>query len=146
MEDERVAARAADLHDVGQRVLRLLAGTEHGAPALPDAPVILVAEDLAPSDTARLDPRRILGPLHRDGRSHGAHGDHRALARHPRGGRRGPEVLEQPDGAIAVLDGAAGRLYLEPGAEALASARAFQGELRRRRDRDFATRFRARRS
>ena len=70
--DERMAARAADLHDVGQRVLRLLAGTEHGAPTLPDAPVILVAEDLAPSDTARLDPRRMLGFCTVDGRTDGA--------------------------------------------------------------------------
>src|SRR5207253_85691 len=57
----RLAGRAADLHDVGQRVLRLLAGTEDSEPVLPDEPVILVAEDLTPSDTAKLDPRRTLG-------------------------------------------------------------------------------------
>ena len=61
IENERLAERAADLHDIGQRVLRLLAGAEHGAPRLPDHPVILVADDLTPSDTAQLDPKRILG-------------------------------------------------------------------------------------
>ena len=141
VEDERVAARSADLHDVGQRVLRLLAGTEHGAPELPDTPVILVAEDLAPSDTARLDPRRILGLCTVMG---GPTAHTAIIARSldiPAVVGAGPEILEHPHGAIAVLDGAAGRLYLEPGAEALASARDFQAERRRRRDRDFATRF-----
>jgi phosphocarrier protein FPr len=139
--DARVAARAADLHDVGQRVLRLLAGTQQGAPELPDAPVILVAEDLAPSDTARLDPRRILGLCTVMG---GPTAHTAVIARSldiPAVVGAGPEILEHPDGAIAVLDGAAGRLYLDPGAEALESARSFQGELRRRRDRDFETRY-----
>ncbi len=54
--DERLAGRAVDLHDVGQRVLRLLVSVDHGEPALPNEPVILVADDLTPSDTARLDP------------------------------------------------------------------------------------------
>jgi multiphosphoryl transfer protein len=139
--DARMAARAADLHDVGQRVLRLLAGTEQGAPELPDAPVILVAEDLATSDTARLDPRRILGLCTVMG---GPTAHTAIIARSlaiPAVVGAGPEILEHPDGAIAVLDGAAGRLYLDPGAEALESARSFQGELRRRRDRDFETRY-----
>ena len=63
--NERLAGRAADLHDVGQRVLRVLTGTQQGEVQLPDEPVILVAEDLTPSDSARLDPKRILGTLHR---------------------------------------------------------------------------------
>ena len=139
--DARMAARAADLHDVGQRVLRLLAGTEHGAPALPDVPVILVAEDLAPSDTARLDPRRILGICTVMG---GPTAHTAVIARSldiPAVVGAGPEILEHPEGAIAVLDGAAGRLYLDPGADALVSARSFQRELRSHRDRDFETRY-----
>ncbi|MEP6687427.1 MAG: phosphoenolpyruvate--protein phosphotransferase [Gemmatimonadales bacterium] len=140
--DARVAARAADLHDVGQRVLRLLAGTEHGAPALPEVPVILVAEDLAPSDTARLDPRRILGLC----TVMGGPTAHTAIIARSLGIAAvvgaGPQVLEYPEGAIAVLDGAAGRLYLDPGADALESARSFQADCRRRRERDFETRFR----
>ena len=99
--DARMAARAADLHDVGQRVLRPLAGTEHGAPALPDQPVILVAEDLAPSDTARLDPRRILGFC----TAAGGPTSHTAIIARSLGipavVGAGPAVLEQPEGAIA---------------------------------------------
>ena len=137
-----MAARAADLHDVGQRVLRLLAGTERSVSALPDTPVILIAEDLAPTDTARLDPRRILGFCTVMG---GPTAHTAIIARSlgiPAVVGAGPGILEHPDGATAILDGGAGRLYLEPGAEALASARQFQGESRRRHDRDRATRFR----
>jgi multiphosphoryl transfer protein len=140
VEDARVAARAADLHDVGQRVLRLLTGTTQGAPELPDTPVIVVAEDLSPSDTARLDPRRILGLCTVMG---GPTAHTAIIARSldiPAVVGAGAEVLEHPSGASAVLDGSAGRLYLEPGDAALASARAFQVERRRARDRDHGRR------
>jgi phosphocarrier protein FPr len=141
VEDQRVASRAADLHDVGQRVLRLLAGTEeHAAPVLPDEPAIVIAEDLSPSDAARLDPRRILGLCTVMG---GPTAHTAIIARSldiPAVVAAGPEILEHPSGAVAVLDGAAGRLYLDPGADALASAREFQALGRRRRDRDLATR------
>ena len=61
MKDAVLAARAADLRDVGRRVLKLLAESIEDEPQLPDQPVILVAEDLTPSDTARLDPKFALG-------------------------------------------------------------------------------------
>ena len=141
VEDQRVASRAADLHDVGQRVLRLLAGTEdHAEPMLPEAPSIVIAEDLPPSDTARLDPRRILGLCTVTG---GPTAHTAIIARSldiPAVVAAGPEILEYPSGATAVLDGAAGRLYLDPGDEAVASAREFQALGQRRRDLDLATR------
>ena len=52
-------ARAADVRDVGERVLRLLLGITEAAPA-PDGPVVVVAQDLAPSDTAVLPAGRVL--------------------------------------------------------------------------------------
>ena len=55
VEDPLVAARAVDLRDVGQRVLRFLAESDDAEAQLPDHPVILIAEDLAPSDTAAID-------------------------------------------------------------------------------------------
>ena len=58
VEDPLVAARAVDLRDVGQRVLRFLAESDDADAQLPDHPVILIAEDLAPSDTAAIDPGR----------------------------------------------------------------------------------------
>ncbi|NIP95236.1 MAG: HPr family phosphocarrier protein, partial [Akkermansiaceae bacterium] len=59
--DKLIAARAADLGDVGHRVLKLIAGVVDDEPFIPDEPVILIAEDLTPSDTASLDPNYILG-------------------------------------------------------------------------------------
>ncbi len=59
MDDEYMRARAADVEDVGQRVLRQLTGVE--PPSLDFAQAsILIAADLTPSDTARLDPQRVL--------------------------------------------------------------------------------------
>ncbi|WP_054112460.1 phosphoenolpyruvate--protein phosphotransferase [Marinagarivorans algicola] len=55
-----LAARATDMRDLGQRVLTLLAGDEQADNTIPDN-VILIADDLTPSDTANLDPQRILG-------------------------------------------------------------------------------------
>jgi phosphoenolpyruvate-protein phosphotransferase len=141
VDDERLAARATDLHDVGQRVLRLLAGTEHGEPHFPDHPVVLVADDLTPSHTARLDPARILGLCTASGgpTSHTA-----IIARSlgiPAVVGAGPAVLEQPEGTVCILDGAGGRLYLDPDEEDLDSARSFQADLARRRDTEHATRY-----
>ncbi len=59
--DALLAARAVDLRDVGRRVLRLLAERIEDDPRLPETPVILLADDLSPSDTARLDPALALG-------------------------------------------------------------------------------------
>lgn len=141
VDDERLAARATDLHDVGQRVLRVLVGTEHGEPHFPDHPVVLVADDLTPSHTARLDPQRILGLCTASGgpTSHTA-----IIARSlgiPAVVGAGPAVLEQPDGTTCILDGTGGRLFLEPDEEDLHSARRFQEDLAQRRNTEFATRY-----
>jgi phosphoenolpyruvate-protein kinase (PTS system EI component) len=61
MADERFAARAADVRDVGRRLLRALLGLpEAGFGSMPQ-PAIIVAHDLTPSDTASLDPDKALG-------------------------------------------------------------------------------------
>mgnify|MGYP002713038634 CR=1 FL=1 len=61
LNDPMLAGRAADIQDVGYRVLRLLMGADDQQISLPDYPVILVATDLSPSDTAALDRDKILG-------------------------------------------------------------------------------------
>ena len=132
--DERIAARGVDLHDVGQRVLRLLAGADHAETSLPEGPVILVADDLTPSDTARLDPRKVLGLCTASGgpTSHTA-----IIARSldiPAMVGAGPAVLEQKVGITVVLDGSAGQLWVEPSEKDLESARAFQQDLHARRE------------
>jgi phosphotransferase system enzyme I (PtsI) len=61
MEDEYFAARAVDVRDVGYRLLRILLGVADTSLASLDRPVIIVAQDLTPSDTARLNPDNVFG-------------------------------------------------------------------------------------
>ncbi|PTY06845.1 phosphoenolpyruvate--protein phosphotransferase [Verrucomicrobia bacterium LW23] len=152
IENERLAERAADLHDVGQRVLRLLSGAGGSQAAasgdrlaeladLSDGPVILVADDLSPSDTARLDPTRIAGLCTASGgpTSHTA-----IIARSldiPAVVGAGASVLEIADGEECILEATAGLLFTEPSREDLDSARAFHATLRERRNVEFQRRF-----
>ncbi|MET0262542.1 MAG: phosphoenolpyruvate--protein phosphotransferase [Rariglobus sp.] len=129
LKNERLAGRAADLRDIGQRVLRLFSGVVSRDPVLPAGKCILVADDLTPSDTARLDPAKILGLC----TASGGPTSHTAIIARARGlpavVGAGSEVLSLPDGAMAILDGAAGRLYPHPDEFALASAREHQASL-----------------
>ena len=112
--DPLLAGRAADLSDVGRRVLRLLAAvTERTAP-LPDHPVILLAEDLEPSDTAKLDPAKVLGLCTAGG---GATSHTAIIARSldiPAVVAAGPSVLDLENGRAAILDGDGGVLVADP--------------------------------
>jgi phosphoenolpyruvate-protein phosphotransferase len=139
--DERLAARAADVRDVGQRVLRLLTAAEGEETPMPTTPVILIAEDLLPSDTARLDPRLILGLATAAGGST----SHTAIIARSLGipalVGAGPALLELAGGATCILDGGAGALYVAPSPADVESAQAAQAELARRRDGEYRTRY-----
>ena len=60
--DSHLAARAADVRDIRQRIVNQLSG-QHAATVLEDlaGPTVILAHDLSPSETAGLDPRRVLG-------------------------------------------------------------------------------------
>jgi phosphoenolpyruvate-protein phosphotransferase len=139
--NQRLAGRAVDLHDVGERVMQVLAGTERGELHLPEEPVILVAEDLAPSDTARLDPKRILGLC----TALGGPTSHTAIIARsldiPAVVGAGAVLLEQASGTTCILDGTTGRLYIEPIAADLESASKFQIDLGQQRDEEFQRRY-----
>jgi len=139
--DPVLAGRAMDLRDVGRRVLKHLAGTVSDEPFVPTEPIILIAEDLAPSDTASLDPALILGLCTASGgpTSHSA-----IIARSlgiPAIVAAGPAVLEVQDGTTAILDGDAGNLYLEPSQEDLDSAEGARSALDELRNQEFNSRF-----
>jgi len=123
MKDAVLAARAADLRDVGRRVLKLLAESIEDEPQLPESPVILVAEDLTPSDTARLDPTFALGLCTAGG---GPTSHTSIIARSldiPAVVSVGDSVLDLADGTPAILDGNAGLLVIEPTEADTAQAR-----------------------
>jgi multiphosphoryl transfer protein len=125
--DPLLAARASDLRDVGARVLRLLVRSNEEKAPLPDHEIILVAEDLAPSDTAALDPDLVKGIC----TALGGPNSHTAiLARSldiPAVVGCGREVLELADGVTAVLDGGRGTVFPDPDAARLDLARQAQG-------------------
>ncbi len=128
LKDELLAARATDIRDVGNRVLRTLTGAVHDGPDLPDNPVILIATDLTPSDTVTLDPRKVVGFCTATG---GANGHTAILARSlglPAIVGAGDQVLTLADGTQAILSGDTGTLTIEPDAEMLAKARDIQQE------------------
>jgi phosphocarrier protein FPr len=115
LRSELLAGRAADLRDVGRRVLHLLVGRERAPNALP-ADSIVVAEDLAPSDAASLDRTRVRGFC----TTMGSATSHVAiLARGlgiPAAAGMDPRVLDLAPGTRVVLDGDAGTLRPGPSA------------------------------
>jgi phosphocarrier protein FPr len=136
-----LAARAVDLRDVGTRVLRRLAGVLDEGPELPPRPCILIADDLTPSDTARLDPSVVLGFCTALG---GANSHTAILARSldiPALVGAGPALLHQPEGTLAILDGTNGVLYVGPSEADVGAARELQSQLRSRRDEEHSRRF-----
>ena len=130
-----LAARAADLRDVGRRVLgRLYPSLKTGTLAhLPDHPSIIVAKDLSPSDTAGLDKDRVIGLA----TALGGPTSHTAILARTLGipavVAAGPSLSEIADGTPAIIDGQTGRLYLAPSDADLASAKAWIDERSRRR-------------
>ncbi|MCM2364735.1 phosphoenolpyruvate--protein phosphotransferase [Pseudomonas sp. SR18] len=130
-----IAERAADLADVGQRVLKLILGIEDRAWDLPER-AILIAEQLTPSQTASLDSRKVLGFVTVGG---GATSHVAILARAlglPAICGVPEQVLALANGKQVLLDADKGELHLAPNLaeiERLDLARQQQG-LRHQRD------------
>ena len=123
LSDALLAERATDVRDVGERVLRAMAGDAAQAPALPESPFILVANDLTPSETAALDPARVLGFCTAVG---GPNAHTAILARAlglPAVVSAGARVLDLPNQTPVVLDGQTGTLTIAPDAAEIARAR-----------------------
>jgi phosphoenolpyruvate-protein phosphotransferase len=141
--DELLAARAADVRDVGARIARILRGETL---ALPDAPVVAVADDLPPSVTAEI-PAAFLRGIVLAGGSRTAHAVilARSLGIPCVVGCRG--LLEAVDDAAAAggpvviaLDGESGDVLIDPDAAALAELAGRAAELASRRARAAALR------
>lgn len=112
-DSEYMQARAKDVYDLGQRVMILLSGHEKSEIAV-KTPVILLAHDLSPSDTALLDPQFIKGIILEQGgtTSHSA-----IIAR----ALNIPAVVgiagicnEDVEGKVALIDGGSGAVCLSP--------------------------------
>ncbi|WP_218313505.1 phosphoenolpyruvate--protein phosphotransferase [Halomonas sp. 18071143] len=118
--DRLLAERAADLRDVGRRVLGVLCDVT--LPEPPDHPYILVMDDIGPSDVARLDTSRVRGLLTVRG---GATAHSAILARAlgiPAVVGAGEAVMALANGGMMILDGERGRVISQPSEERLRRA------------------------
>ena len=115
MDDAYMQARAADIKDVAKRILDNLLGVVDGG-IRSDVPVILAADDLAPSETLQLDKSKILGfvTMGGSGNSHTA-----ILARTmgiPAICGAGEALAESYNGRVGYIDGETGQLIIDPDA------------------------------
>ncbi|MBE2202219.1 MAG: phosphoenolpyruvate--protein phosphotransferase [Anaerolinea sp.] len=134
LDDPLLAARSADIHDVGYRVLRLLVGADDQGLRLPEHPVIVIAHDLSPSDTASLPKERVLGFCTAVG---GPTAHSAIIARAlslPAMVSAGVSVLELANNTPAILDGRSGTLTLNPDAQAIAQAQQMQATWRQQQE------------
>lgn len=111
MDDEYFKARAADVKDISERVIGVLMGrTTDGD--LGDEPVIVVAEDLAPSETVQMDKSKLLAFVTRLGSSN----SHTAILARTMNipALIGIDIKEEWNGKMAIVDGKTGTFYVDP--------------------------------
>lgn len=133
MDDDYMKGRAADVRDVSERVLLILSGQEAGG-IMTDEPVIIVADDLAPSETVQMDKSKVLSFV----TVHGSTNSHTAILARTMGI---PALIGTPvpldaslDGRLAVVDGDTGQFYVEPDEQTLAKMQQKYDEMQTRKE------------
>lgn len=134
MDSEYLRERAADIRDVGQRVLAVLQGAGDPFAPPPDEPVVIVARDLTPSDTARLDRTRVAG-IAADA---GGKTSHAAIMARAMGipavvGLKNASELVS-SGATVIVDGSRGHLVVNPSAAQIAEYDRERESVRKQRE------------
>lgn len=116
MDDAYMRERAADIKDISNRVIRILQGKEMGE-IDNEEPVILVAEDLAPSETVQLDKEKVLSFVTKLGSTN----SHTAILARTMNipALIGVSYEDNMDGKFAIVDGYEGRMYVEPDTDVL---------------------------
>ena len=116
MDDEYMRERAADIKDVSNRIISILQGSADGEMGA-DEPVIILAEDLAPSETVQLDKDRVLAFVTRGGSTN----SHTAILARTMNipALIGVDFPENADGRLAVVNGYDGEIYIDPDEETI---------------------------
>ena len=119
MDDDYMRERAADVKDISERVLSVLSSGQKGK-GVTDEPVIIVADDLAPSETVQLEKDMVLSFV----TVHGSVNSHTAILARTMAipALIGTEELpfdDTVDGKLAVVDGLNGKIYVEPDGQTL---------------------------
>mgnify|MGYP002575801365 CR=1 FL=1 len=111
MDDDYMRERAADVRDVSNRVVSILQGNG-GNDLNADEPVILLADDLAPSETVQLDKSKVLSFVTR----HGSTNSHTAILARTMNipALIGVDFPEDVDGKMGIVDGYEGKIIIDP--------------------------------
>lgn len=129
MDDEYFQARAVDVKDISERIINILMGI--GEAKVSDAPSIIVAEDLAPSETVQMDKSKLLGFVTRLGSSN----SHTAILARTMNipALIQVDIKEEWNGKQAIIDGFSGKFIIEPEADVLEEYQKKQAEQQERR-------------
>lgn len=119
MDDEYMRGRAADVKDISERLLAILSG--RGANGIrSEEPVIVLADDLAPSETVQMDKDKVLSFV----TVHGSLNSHTAILARTMGipALVGTDIPldETVDGKTAIVDGTSGCIYVDPDEDTVA--------------------------
>ena len=111
MDDDYFQARSADVKDISERVVRILNGSADNSD-IGDEPVILLAEDLAPSETVQMDKSKLLSFVTRLGSSN----SHTAILARTMSipALIGIDIKEEWNGMVGIVDGYASKLIIDP--------------------------------
>ena len=125
MDDDYMKERAADVKDISNRVISILQNAENGS-VTGEKPVILLADDLAPSETVQLDKSKVLSFVTR----HGSTNSHTAILARTMNipALIGIDFSEDVNGKMGIVDGYTGKLYIEPDEEAMKKYEAKKAE------------------
>ena len=133
MDDSYMQARAADVKDVSGRIIGILSGVVQGGIDSP-VPVILAADDLAPSETVQLDKSKILGFV----TSGGSGSSHTAILARTMGIPAiigvGGQLKPEYEGREVIADGGTGEVVVDPDEDTRAHLMKKQAELRKRQE------------
>lgn len=122
MNDEYMQARAADVKDISARIVNILLGKKENN-IFTGEPVIILAEDLAPSETIQLDKSKVLAFVTRFGSSN----SHTAILART---MNIPAIInldytKEDNGKLGIVDGYNGQLIIEPDENTLKEYEAF---------------------
>ena len=125
MDDDYMKERAADVKDISNRVISILQNAENGS-VTGEGPVILLADDLAPSETVQLDKSKVLSFVTR----HGSTNSHTAILARTMNipALIGIDFSEDVNGKMGIVDGYTGKLYIEPDEETMKKYEAKKAE------------------
>lgn len=130
MDDEYFKARSVDVIDISERVVSILSGKDTGS-NIGDEPVIIVAKDLAPSETVQMDKDKLLAFVTELGSSN----SHTAILARTMNipALINVKIDETWNGKMAIVDGFGGNLMIDPDEETLSVFRTKQEEIVRNR-------------